>query len=104
MWFVWKAPTGGLLKADACSPSTKFANVVTIHSPAAGGAMLAALPGIAVNGGRIAVNAHGFTGRAKWYAGGDCVNGGKEVVNAAAEGKAAALAIHAVLSGGASHA
>ena len=54
--------------------------------------------------GRIAVDAHGFTGRAKWYAGGDCVNGGKEVVNAAAEGKAAALAIHASLSGGANHA
>jgi glutamate synthase (NADPH/NADH) small chain len=31
------------------------------------------------------------------YAGGDCVNGGREVVNAVAEGKAAARAIHADL-------
>jgi dihydropyrimidine dehydrogenase (NAD+) subunit PreT len=30
------------------------------------------------------------------YAGGDCANGGKEVVNATAEGKRAALAIDAV--------
>jgi glutamate synthase (NADPH/NADH) small chain len=29
------------------------------------------------------------------YAGGDCVNGGKEAVNAVAEGKAAARAMHA---------
>jgi dihydropyrimidine dehydrogenase (NAD+) subunit PreT len=35
---------------------------------------------------------HGATGRKGWYAGGDCRNGGKEVVNAAAEGKAAARA------------
>lgn len=62
------------------------------------GAMLGALEGIKVEGGRIATDDSGFTGRAKWYAGGDCRNGGKEVVNAAAEGKAAARAIHAMLS------
>jgi dihydropyrimidine dehydrogenase (NAD+) subunit PreT len=39
------------------------------------------------------------TGRKGWYAGGDCRNGGKEVVNAAAEGKAAARAIHAFVTG-----
>ena len=35
----------------------------------------------------------------KVFAGGDAVNGGREVVNAVAEGKKAALAIHAMLSG-----
>ena len=64
------------------------------------GAMLSSLGGIRVENGRIAADEHGFTGRAKWYVGGDARNGGKEVVNAAAEGKAAAIAIHASLSGG----
>lgn len=63
------------------------------------GAMLSKLAGIRIDRGRIVTDAHGRTGRAMWYAGGDCANGGKEVVNAAAEGKAAALAIHAFLSG-----
>ncbi len=63
------------------------------------GAMLAGLHGIHFEHGRIAVDRHGFTGRRGWYAGGDCTNAGKEVVNAVAEGKAAALAIHAALMG-----
>jgi glutamate synthase (NADPH/NADH) small chain len=32
-----------------------------------------------------------------FFAGGDCINGGKEVVNAAADGKRAAHGIHQVL-------
>jgi glutamate synthase (NADPH/NADH) small chain len=72
------------------------------------GTMLAGLSGITVESGRIRTDADGFTGRAKWYAGGDCTNGGKEVVNAAAEGKRAAQAIHAAIgtagNGGARHA
>ncbi len=64
------------------------------------GAMLSGLEGIELDRGRVKVDEHGRTGRAGWYAGGDCANGGKEVVNAAAEGKAAALAIHDYLSGG----
>jgi glutamate synthase (NADPH/NADH) small chain len=63
------------------------------------GEQLGKLTGISVERGRIVTDAEGRTGRAKWYAGGDCANGGKEVVNAAAEGKAAARAIHASLSG-----
>lgn len=63
------------------------------------GPMLAGLEGITLDKGRIVVDSHGFTGRKGWYAGGDCANGGKEVVNAAAEGKAAARAIHAFLTG-----
>jgi len=63
------------------------------------GEKLAGLVGIAVDKGRVVTDEHGATGRKGWYAGGDCRNGGKEVVNAAAEGKAAALAIHRYLGG-----
>jgi dihydropyrimidine dehydrogenase (NAD+) subunit PreT len=62
------------------------------------GAMLSGLDGIDVRDGVIAVDADGRTGRAKWYAGGDAANGGKEVVNAAAEGKKAAHGIHAAIA------
>ena len=61
------------------------------------GDLLAGLPGIEVARGVIVTDANGRTGRGGWYAGGDAANGGKEVVNAAAEGKRAALAIHADL-------
>ena len=63
------------------------------------GEMLASLSGIKVERGRVITDENGFTGRAKWFAGGDCRNGGKEVVNGAAEGKTAARAIHAFLGG-----
>ena len=57
-----------------------------------------ALPGlpadIAFAGRHIAVTSEtGATTRAGWFAGGDCANGGREVVNAAAEGMRAARAI-----------
>jgi len=59
--------------------------------------MLSGLDGIRVEKGRVIADDHGFTGRAKWYVGGDCRNGGKEVVNAVAEGDAAARAMHAAM-------
>jgi NADPH-dependent glutamate synthase beta subunit-like oxidoreductase len=40
-----------------------------------------------------------IAGKKNCFLGGDFQNGGKEVVNAAAEGKAAAHAIHAYLGG-----
>jgi len=64
---------------------------------------LAGLDGVQVERGRIVVDDGGATGRPGVYAGGDCTNGGKEVVNAAAEGKAAAESIDRFLRGG-SHA
>jgi dihydropyrimidine dehydrogenase (NAD+) subunit PreT len=67
------------------------------------GELVAELAGIAIDNGRIIVDDDGRTGRPGWFAGGDCANGGKEVVNAVAEGKRAAHAIHAHLTGG-SHA
>lgn len=65
------------------------------------GEFAAALPGVQVEDGRIVVDAEGATGRPGVYAAGDCANGGKEVVNAVAEGKRAALAIARTLRGGA---
>ncbi|HWB73729.1 MAG TPA: FAD-dependent oxidoreductase [Nannocystaceae bacterium] len=62
------------------------------------GDLVAALPGIRVERGRVLVDRDGFTGRAKFYAGGDCANGGMEVVNASAEGKRAARAIHRMIT------
>ena len=64
------------------------------------GEFAAALPGVRVDDGRIVVDADGATGRPGVYAAGDCANGGKEVVNAVAEGKRAALAIDRTLRGG----
>lgn len=61
-------------------------------------ALLAGLPGVAFEHGRVVVDAAQATGNPRVFAGGDCANGGKEVVNAAAEGKRAALAIHAALA------
>jgi glutamate synthase (NADPH/NADH) small chain len=63
------------------------------------GALASQLPGIALDKGRILTDAEGRTGHPKVWAGGDCANGGKEVVNAAAEGKAAANSIHRMLMG-----
>ncbi len=63
------------------------------------GALVQALPGLAVERGRIVVDGNGACGRPKFFAGGDCANGGKEVVNASAEGRRAAIAIHQMLSG-----
>jgi glutamate synthase (NADPH/NADH) small chain len=57
----------------------------------------ATFPGIALDAGRVKTDASGRTSLPGLYAGGDCVNGGREVVNAVAEGKAAARAIDADL-------
>jgi glutamate synthase (NADPH/NADH) small chain len=59
---------------------------------------LAASRGIRLENGCIAVDrATGQTTNPKFYAGGDCVNGGREVVDAVADGKRAARAILARL-------
>jgi len=47
--------------------------------------------------GRIEIDVYGRSGDTKFFAGGDAVNGGAEVVNAAAEGKMAAVGIHEYL-------
>ncbi len=60
--------------------------------------LLSKVRGIAVERGRVRVNrATGQTSNARYFAGGDCVNGGREVVDAVADGKRAALGIAAEL-------
>lgn len=56
--------------------------------------------GVTVDRGRIVTGAGGRTKNPKVFAGGDAANGGKEVVNAVAEGRDAAVAIHGFLNGG----
>lgn len=59
---------------------------------------LRGVPGILLRqDGSITTNEQQQTGNAKYFAGGDCANGGKEVVDAVAEGMAAARGIDAWL-------
>lgn len=63
--------------------------------------LVSGLPGVEVSrANRVVVDDHGRTGNPRVFAGGDLTNGGKEVVNAVAEGRQAAIAIHQLLSGG----
>lgn len=56
--------------------------------------LLAQFRNIRFENGRIAIDrATGETSNPKYYAGGDCVNGGREVVDAVADGKRAGIAI-----------
>jgi dihydropyrimidine dehydrogenase (NAD+) subunit PreT len=60
--------------------------------------LLRALPGLTVNGGKLVVDrATGATGVPKLFAGGDCIRGGGEIVDAVQDGKIAAAGIHATL-------
>jgi glutamate synthase (NADPH/NADH) small chain len=56
--------------------------------------LLQKLRGVEVRDGRIVADREtGRTGNPRYFAGGDCVNGGREVVDAVAGGKRAAMAI-----------
>jgi dihydropyrimidine dehydrogenase (NAD+) subunit PreT len=60
--------------------------------PALGQSRLTAALHLEMNGSSVAVDRPtGRTSNPKYYAGGDCVNGGREVVDAVADGKRAAL-------------
>ncbi len=60
--------------------------------------LLAQCHGVEVKHGRVVVDrATGRTANPKYFAGGDCVNGGREVVDAVADGKRAGIAIAAAL-------
>ena len=57
--------------------------------------LIKAMPNVGFAKGRVVVDDKtGQTGNPKVFAGGDCANGAKEVVNAAAEGKRAALGMN----------
>ncbi len=59
---------------------------------------LGSVPGVELDGGgRVIVDDRHRTGNERIWAGGDCVNGGKEVVNAVQHGKIAAKSIHETL-------
>jgi len=61
-------------------------------------AFLETLRGVKVEHGRVQIDrVTGQTGNPKYFAGGDCVNGGREVVDAVADGKRSALAIIRIL-------
>ena len=62
---------------------------------------LASLPNVSLDTvGRVTVNRETMqTDNPKYFAGGDCVNGGAEAVDAAQHGKHAAMGIHKMLTG-----
>ena len=61
---------------------------------------LSEIDGVELQWGLVKVDDNYRTSNPKYYAGGYCVNGGKEVVNAVYHAKQAALAMHRVLSEG----
>ena len=62
--------------------------------------LLSQVRGVEMERGRVVIDrATGQTTNAKYFAGGDCVNGGREVVDAVADGKRAALGIAGWLGG-----
>jgi glutamate synthase (NADPH/NADH) small chain len=79
-------------------PDSQFTIVCDMVVPAIGQSPLTQLiqdsRRIEVRDGRIVADAiTGRTGNPRYFAGGDCVNGGREVVDAVADGKRAALAM-----------
>lgn len=60
--------------------------------------LLSRAHGVKIDRGRVVIDrATGQTTNPKYFAGGDCVNGGREVVDAVADGKRAALGIASML-------
>jgi glutamate synthase (NADPH/NADH) small chain len=81
-------------------PGTESVVECDMVIPALGQSRLTAALGVRVDGGSIVVDRPtGRTSNPKYYAGGDCVNGGREVVDAVADGKRAAIAIAGALRG-----
>ena len=61
-------------------------------------AFLHEIPSLKLDRGKVVVNSETMqTSNPKYFAGGDCVNGGGEVVDAVAHGKRAGRGIHAAL-------
>lgn len=59
---------------------------------------LQTIPNVTLDRGKVVVNSQTMqTSNPKYFAGGDCINGGGEVVDAVAHGKRAAKGIHATL-------
>ena len=82
-------------------PGTEFALDVDMVVKALGQKkldFLLEIPGLELDRGKVLVNRESMqTSNPKYFAGGDCVNGGAEVVDAVAHGKLAARGIHLAL-------
>jgi glutamate synthase (NADPH/NADH) small chain len=75
-------------------PGTEYEVACDMVIPALGQSRLtAALPVESSNGTVVVDRPTGRTSNPKYFAGGDCVNGGREVVDAVADGKRAAMGI-----------
>lgn len=73
-------------------PGSEYEVSCDMVIPALGQTRLTAQLNVAVQSGSIVIDRPtGRTSNPKYYAGGDCVNGGREVVDAVADGKRAAL-------------
>lgn len=62
--------------------------------------LLSAIEGLTLNKGLVVVDSDYRTTNPRYFAGGDCINGGKEVVNAVAHGKKAAQSIAQMIKAG----
>lgn len=103
-------PAAGVPGAAATTPAAEASEHVTLPCDliivATGQQKLVELarefPGVGTDAlGRVIADSETFaTGHPRVFAGGDCRNGGKEVVNAVDEGQRAAHAIHRMLRGG----
>jgi glutamate synthase (NADPH/NADH) small chain len=85
-------------------PGTEFAvscdTVITAIGQAKLIGLLQQIAHIKLNNGSVVIDsATGRTSNPKYFAGGDCVSGGREVVDAVADGKRAALGILETLGG-----
>lgn len=84
-------------------PDSEFALACDLVIPAIGQSpllsLLEELRGVELDNGRVVIHRRtGQTANPQYFAGGDCVNGGREVVDAVADGKRAALGIGAYLT------
>ena len=85
-------------------PGSEFTIECDVVIPAIGQSplleLLSQAPGVAMEHGRVVIQrTTGQTTNPKYFAGGDCVNGGREVVDAVADGKRAAHGIAEWLGG-----
>ncbi|MEZ5176570.1 MAG: NAD(P)-dependent oxidoreductase [Acidimicrobiia bacterium] len=92
------APDGSVATINGTEFSIPVDRVLRATGQAKRTAFLGGLPGVEIDErGRVIVDEHHRTGNTSVWAGGDCVNGGKEVVNAVEHGKVAARSIDATL-------
>lgn len=114
--FVWNAVPVGLRESSAgltleCAGTSghseghsfRFLLPCDLFIPAIGQSPLLGLVqqlrGVTLHGGLVVIDrVTGQTSNPRYFAGGDCVNGGREVVDAVADGKRAAIGITALLA------